>query len=88
MTGSPAALDGKVALITGGSKGIGFAIAETLVSRGARVMITGRNTADLERAQSRLGPHALSAPPTRGSPKRSSAPCRPLSTVTAGSTCS
>ena len=56
-----AALDGKVALITGGSKGIGFAIAETLVSRGARVMITGRNAADLERAQSRLGPDALSA---------------------------
>ena len=61
MTGSPGALDGKVALITGGSKGIGFAIAETLVSRGARVMITGRNAADLERAQSRLGPDALSA---------------------------
>jgi 3-oxoacyl-[acyl-carrier protein] reductase len=60
MTGSPAVLDGKVALITGGSKGIGFAIAETLVARGARVMITGRNAADLERAQSRLGPHALS----------------------------
>jgi NADP-dependent 3-hydroxy acid dehydrogenase YdfG len=55
-----AALDGKVALITGGSKGIGFAIAETLVSRGARVMITGRSAADLGRAQSRLGPQALS----------------------------
>ncbi len=63
MTGSPAGaeLDGKVALITGGSKGIGFAIAETLVSRGARVMITGRNAADLGRAQARLGPLALSA---------------------------
>ena len=62
MTGSPAGagLDGKVALITGGSKGIGFAIAEALVSQGARVMITGRNAADLERAQSRLGPRALS----------------------------
>ena len=63
MTGSPdgAVLDGKVALITGGSKGIGFAIAEALVSQGARVMITGRNAADLARAQSRLGPQALSA---------------------------
>ena len=65
MTGSPAGavdavLDGKVALITGGSKGIGFAIAEALVSQGARVMITGRNAADLERAQARLGPRALS----------------------------
>ena len=53
-------LDGKVALITGGSKGIGFAIAEALVSQGARVMITGRDAADLERAQARLGPRALS----------------------------
>jgi 3-oxoacyl-[acyl-carrier protein] reductase len=65
MTGSPpgavgAVLEGKVALITGGSKGIGFAIAEALVSQGARVMITGRNAADLERAQARLGPRALS----------------------------
>jgi NAD(P)-dependent dehydrogenase (short-subunit alcohol dehydrogenase family) len=62
MTGSPpgAVLDGKVALITGGSKGIGFAIAEALVSQGARVMITGRNAADLERAQARLGSRSLS----------------------------
>jgi len=55
-----AVLEGKVALITGGSKGIGFAIAEALVSQGARVMITGRNAADLERARARLGPRALS----------------------------
>jgi 3-oxoacyl-[acyl-carrier protein] reductase len=65
MTGSApgavdAVLEGKVALITGGSKGIGFAIAEALLSQGARVMITGRNAADLERAQARLGPRALS----------------------------
>lgn len=65
MTGSSAGavdavLEGKVALITGGSKGIGFAIAEALVSQGARVMVTGRNAADLERAQARLGPRALS----------------------------
>ncbi|HEX5866989.1 MAG TPA: SDR family oxidoreductase [Beijerinckiaceae bacterium] len=66
MTGSPAGamdavLDGKVALITGGSKGIGLAIAEALVAHGARVAITGRDPAALERAQSRLGPHALTA---------------------------
>jgi NAD(P)-dependent dehydrogenase (short-subunit alcohol dehydrogenase family) len=66
MTGSPAgpvdtALEGKVALITGGSKGIGFAIAEALVSHGARVTITGRDAAALDRAQARLGPQALAA---------------------------
>ena len=58
--GSPAgtALDGKVALVTGGSKGIGFAIAHALIAAGARVVITGRNAADLEAARSQLGPQA------------------------------
>ena len=63
--GSPAGtpLDGKVALVTGGSKGIGFAIAQTLIASGARVVITGRNAADLDSAQSKLGPqaHAVAA---------------------------
>jgi NAD(P)-dependent dehydrogenase (short-subunit alcohol dehydrogenase family) len=54
-------LSGKVALVTGGSKGIGLAIASTLVANGAHVMITGRNPADLERAVARLGPNARAA---------------------------
>lgn len=33
---------GKVALITGASRGIGYGIAEALVARGDRVCITGR----------------------------------------------
>jgi 3-oxoacyl-[acyl-carrier protein] reductase len=44
----------KTALVTGGSKGIGFAIAEALVRRGARVFICSRNKADLREAVSRL----------------------------------
>ena len=44
----------KVALVTGGSKGIGLAIAEALVGRGANVVITARNASDLETATKRL----------------------------------
>jgi 3-oxoacyl-[acyl-carrier protein] reductase len=52
-------LEGKVALITGGSRGIGYAIAEAVTAEGANVVITGRNTKDLEQARRRIGPRAL-----------------------------
>jgi len=60
-TGAPAAsaLDGTVALVTGGSKGIGFAIAKALVADGASVVITGRHRRELERAQAELGSSAF-----------------------------
>lgn len=49
------ALSGKVALITGASRGIGYGIAEALVARGDRVVITGRNEDALKEAAERLG---------------------------------
>ena len=47
-------LTGKVALVTGGSRGIGLAVAEALVDRGASVLIAARNAADVERARAAL----------------------------------
>jgi NAD(P)-dependent dehydrogenase (short-subunit alcohol dehydrogenase family) len=48
-------LAGRVAIITGGSRGIGFAIAEELRAAGASLCITGRKSDDLEVARERLG---------------------------------
>jgi 3-oxoacyl-[acyl-carrier protein] reductase len=43
-------LQGQVALVTGGSRGIGRAIARALVAEGAKVLITGRSEAHLSAA--------------------------------------
>ncbi|MGW3510731.1 SDR family oxidoreductase [Streptomyces sp. NPDC000994] len=48
-------LSGKVALVTGASRGIGYGIAEALVARGDRVCITGRNEEALKEAVEKLG---------------------------------
>ena len=50
-------LDGKVALVTGASKGIGFAIAEALLKKGAKVLICGRDKRDLNQATEWLSKH-------------------------------
>lgn len=46
---------GRVALVTGASRGIGYGVAQALVARGDRVCITGRGEEALKEAVERLG---------------------------------
>ena len=48
-------LDGKIALVTGGNSGIGFAAAKRFVAEGAYVFVTGRRKAELEAAVKEIG---------------------------------
>ena len=52
-------LEGKIAVITGGSAGIGLATAEKFVAEGAYVFITGRRQSALDAAIAQLGPNAF-----------------------------
>ena len=52
------ALTGKVAVVTGGSRGIGFAIADALLQQGASVAIGGTSQAHLDTAASALERHS------------------------------
>jgi NAD(P)-dependent dehydrogenase (short-subunit alcohol dehydrogenase family) len=48
-------LNGKVAVITGGSSGIGLAAAKKFVEEGAYVFITGRRQSELDKAKAAIG---------------------------------
>ena len=50
--------EGKTAVITGGTTGIGFSTAKLLVSEGAKVVITGRTPATVQAAERELGANA------------------------------
>lgn len=54
-------LDGAVALVTGGSEGIGRALAEALVAEGGRVTVTGRREDVLCQAAEAMGAHPVVA---------------------------
>jgi gluconate 5-dehydrogenase len=54
-------LEGRVALVTGGSRGLGLQIAGALGEAGAKVMLTSRKSADLEQAVQALQPRGIDA---------------------------
>ena len=53
------ALEGKVAVITGGNSGIGLASAKRFVAEGAFVFITGRRQAELDKAVNEIGKNVV-----------------------------
>jgi NAD(P)-dependent dehydrogenase (short-subunit alcohol dehydrogenase family) len=52
-------LDGKIAVVTGGNSGIGFATAARFAAEGAEVVIVGRRREDLDKAIDAIGPRAM-----------------------------
>src|SRR5690348_7078703 len=61
-------LEGKRALVTGGTTGLGLAIAGRFLQEGARVVITGRDRSLGERAAAELGPGARFIPADAADP--------------------
>ncbi|MEM1152532.1 MAG: SDR family oxidoreductase [Pseudomonadota bacterium] len=55
-------LDGRTALVTGGSRNIGKIIAEAFLEQGAKVYITSRKAPDCEKTAEELGPKCIALP--------------------------
>lgn len=56
---NPFSLEGKTAIVTGGSRGIGYGIARALIDAGARVIITARSEGPLREAAVSLGANCI-----------------------------
>ena len=54
-------LEGKTAIVTGGSRGLGLGVVEGLAGRGAKVWVVARNEVDLQAVRARLGVEIIPA---------------------------
>ena len=52
-------LKGRVALVTGASRGLGFAMAKALAENGATVIVNARNAEELKAAAAKIGTEPL-----------------------------
>jgi len=66
-------LDGKVFIVTGASRGLGFAAARLLVAEGARVVISGRHQDTLDLAVADLGENAVAVAVDNADPESAQA---------------
>lgn len=55
-------LKGKVAMVAGASRGLGYAVAKALADEGAQVSIASRDEAAIKSAAKRIGPNAVGVP--------------------------
>ncbi|WP_433673135.1 SDR family NAD(P)-dependent oxidoreductase [Nocardia sp. CA-136227] len=62
MTHNGSRFENKIALITGGSSGMGLATAQRLIAEGAEVIVTGRDKSRLDAAVAELGERAIAVP--------------------------
>ena len=59
VNGHMFSLKGRVALVTGASRGLGFAMAKALAENGATVIVNARNAAELDAAAAKIGAEAM-----------------------------